>query len=498
MATTDYDEAVSIDNLVPQPLSVSKVEGPHLPVHQQLLLLSSDETVKNRFSDVVDRALVGGNPSDQHTVVELEIDRHFHSVFSADVNELKQPSDQAYHLEILADRAKISAPSEAGVFHGIATLRQLVETNRDRSLSIPQCVVDDSPRYPWRGLSMDVARSFYPVDEIKRLIDVLGFYRLNVLHMHLSDDQGWRLQVPGLPRLTELSGATSSDGGRGGFYTTKQFADLVEYGRGRGVALVPEFDSPGHTNAAAHAYGELMPDGEPVPSYSGIEVGFSKLYPEVPFTKEFLMEIINTAAEQSGNGFVHVGGDEALEQDIEDYRLLVREAAGNAAANGKKVVAWQEAATAQLPPGSVVQFWKTHHDAAPMAQAVKDGYKVLMSPASRTYFDMKYSPETEAGQEWAGMFELKQAYQWDPAKFVPGVVEGDIVGVEGGIWTEKIHTFDQLTYMLLPRLAAMAEVAWTGQSKRNWDDFGKRIAGHKEYWEAAGLNWHPSPGVNWA
>ncbi|WRS30272.1 family 20 glycosylhydrolase [Actinomycetaceae bacterium MB13-C1-2] len=486
---------MSISNLVPLPKSFKSINGPYFRA-DTAAVNGADE-----LAAMIERAKLAiagpGTPGSGTGMIELTVDPEFYSVYPDLTDSMGKPTEEAYRISVGENLVQLSAPSTKGLARAIATLTQLVETNRDGSLGIPQCVVEDAPRYSWRGISMDVSRSFYTIDEMKTLVDLLAFYRMNTLHLHLSDDQGWRLEVPSLPRLTEISGMTAGEGGRSGFYSTEQFADLVQYASDHGVTVIPEFDVPGHTNAATHAYGELMPDGEPTDAYAGTKVGFSKLYPGVPFTKEFMIDVFEVAA-LAGNGeYVHIGGDEALEQSAEDYKLLVEQAAAAVAQTGKKVVGWQESGGAELPPDSVVQYWNSNVDPAPVLDAVANGHGVLMSPAPHAYFDMMYNESTPYGQDWAGLIELPKSYLWDPAKQLAGVDEEHIVGVEAGMWTERIRTLDELMYMLLPRIPALAEVGWTAQESRDWDDFRSRIADHPEYWDSAELRWHRSPEVDW-
>ncbi len=486
---------MSISNLVPLPRSVKQLEGPRFRA-DTASISGSDE-----LAVIVERAGVAvagpGVPGSGTGLIELSVDPEFHAHHPDLTDSMGNVADEAYWISARENLVQVTAPTPLGLSRAVATLAQLVETNRDGSLGIPQCIIEDAPRYSWRGISMDVARSFYAIDEMKTLVDLLAFYRMNTLHLHLSDDQGWRLEVPSLPRLTEVSGVTAGEGGRSGFYTTEEFADLVQYASDRGVTVLPEFDVPGHTNAATHAYGELMPDGKPTDAYAGAKVGFSKLYPGVPFTKEFMIDVFEVASLAGSGEYIHIGGDEALEQSTEDYKLLVEQAAAAVAQTGKKVVGWQEAGSADLPPNSVVQYWNSNVDPDPVLDAVANGHRVLMSPAPHAYFDMMYDESTPYGQDWAGFIELPKAYQWDPAEQLAGIDESGIVGVEAGMWTERIHTLDELMYMLLPRIPALAEVSWTPQESRDWDDFKSRIADHSEYWDRSDLKWHRSPEVNW-
>ncbi|MDT0166916.1 family 20 glycosylhydrolase [Actinotalea sp. AC32] len=405
----------------------------------------------------------------------------------------QEPAREAYRLVVDADGALVEAVDLPGLLHGSATLASLVA----RDGAVHPVVVVDAPQYAWRGLSVDVARHPLALDELLVLVDLAADLRLNHLHLHLTDDQGWRLEVPSRPALTERSGGTAVDGDPGGFLTVADWASLVGHAAARGVTVVPEVDLPGHVNAALHAYGELTPDGEPAPAYTGIEVGFSRLHADLPATRPFLEDVLRDVAAMTPGAPVHVGGDEVLTMDRDEYARLVRTAADVVEAQGRTVVAWQEAAKAPLTPGTVLQLWDEREDTADLVAAVRDGARLLLSPASRVYLDMKYDATSPLGLEWAGHVPLERSYDWDPSATVPGVPPEAVVGVEAAVWSETTRSLADVTWLLLPRLAAVAEVAWSAQGRRELADFTRRVPAVARRWDAAGLRWHRTPGVRW-
>ncbi|MFF1529958.1 family 20 glycosylhydrolase [Cellulomonas sp. NPDC058312] len=424
-----------------------------------------------------------------------------------DVAEPTQPGDvalrvdgsmaaEAYRLDVVTDLVEVVAGSPDGLMCGLATLHQVLRPHEGTFAAWP-VHVDDEPVHAWRGLSVDVARHFFGPDDLRVVVQLMSAYKMNVLHLHLSDDQGWRLDLPSRPELAARSGGTAVDGDPGGWFTTEEFSALVAYAQARGVRVVPEIDVPGHVNAALHAYGELTPSGEPTEAYTGIEVGFSRLHADLPATEPFLRDVFGDVAAVTPGEYVHIGGDEVLTMEREEYARLVAMASDAVRAAGKQVVGWQEIATTPLEPGTVVQYWDTRMDPAPLVAAAKAGARLLMSPGSRAYLDMKYDADTALGLEWAGHIELRDAYEWEPTTLVPGLPEGSVIGVEATVWTETLRSIDDLMTMLLPRLAAVAEVAWTPKERRDWDDFAARVAGHGPYWDAEGLAWYPSPQVDW-
>jgi len=408
------------------------------------------------------------------------------------------PGDEAYRVVVGAGRVHLEARTHDGLVHAVVTLRQLLYGRPDGGLQVDAVRIEDAPRYAWRGLSLDVARHFVAVPDLKVVIGLMGHYKLNVLHLHLTDDQAWRLDLPSRPDLVRRSSAHSVDGDPGGHYTAADWDEILAFARARAIRVVPEIDVPGHVNAALHAYGELTPDGLPTDEYLGIEVGFSRLHDDLPATHDFLADVFGDLADMTPGEYLHIGGDEVLAMGADEYERLVRSAAAAVTAQGKRVVAWQEvAAVADLPAGTLVQYWDTRVDPEPFVAAARAGARFLMSPASKVYLDMKYRPGFPLGQEWAGYVELRDAYDWEPAALVDGLPPEAVAGVEAGLWTETLRTLDDLTTMLLPRLAAVAEVAWSDPGRRDFDDLVERLRVHGRHWDRMGLAWHRTPQGRW-
>jgi len=404
---------------------------------------------------------------------------------------------ERYSLTATDKRIELLAPRLAGLVHALATLRQLIERGPDGGCVVPAIGIEDAPRYPWRGLSLDVVRHFLTVDQVRSVLGVMGDYKLNVLHLHLTDDQGWRLQLPSRPLLTELSAQSEVGGGSGGFYTGEEYAGLVAFAAARQITIVPEIDIPGHINAALHAYADLNPSGLVADVYAGTEVGFSRLHRDLPATAAFLTDVFGDLAAMTPGECVHVGGDEVTSVDRGEYAWFVRTAQQILRGAGKTLVGWQEIAPVELDPGAIVQYWDTRTAPEPIVAAAAAGARVLLSPGSKVYLDMKYDDATVLGLDWAGRIELRDAYDWEPAELVPGLPPDAIIGVEAAVWTETITTSDELFSLMLPRLAAVAEVAWSAPERRDWDGFRSRVAGHGTLWDDAGLAWYRSPQVDW-
>jgi hexosaminidase len=410
------------------------------------------------------------------------------------------PVDESYSITVDDRGVVLSAANPAGLRHASTTLLTLVERpelrGRPRPVDLRGLRVEDGPLFAWRGLMLDVARHFHDVPTVLAVLEVMADLKLNRLHLHLSDDQGWRVQLASRPRLTEASGGTAVDDDPGGFYTAADLRRIVAAAADLGIVVVPEIDTPGHVNAATHAYGELVPGGEPTDAYTGIDVGFSRLHADLPGTEPFVSDVIGEVADLVGAPWVHVGGDEALTLDREEYVRLVHLALDAVARSGRTPIGWQEVARADPPPGTVLQLWDEREGTDEVVAAAGRGARVLLSPASRTYLDLKYDADFPLGLEWAGHLPLRRAYEWDPLETLD-LPDATLLGVEACLWTETVRTRDDLAALLLPRLAAVAEVAWSPAAARDWAGFSARLAAFAPRWTAAGLAWTRTPDVAW-
>lgn len=432
-------------------------------------------------------------------------------VIAGDEGPAGHPAE-GYTLEIAAEGVRIGAATAAGAFWGVQTLRQLVPAECEGdALTVDAVRISDHPRFAYRGAMLDVARHFFPVADVKRFIDAIVLLKVNHLHLHLTDDQGWRVEIAGWPELTRIGGSTGSDGSRGGYYTADDYRELVAYAAERQVTIVPELDMPGHTNAALASYPELNPDGVAPALYTGSEVGFSTLRTDDPVTDGFVRDVIREVAALTPGPYLHIGGDECLSTPEADFEAFVRRAAQLVAETGKVPVGWHEMGRAAgLPEGTVGQYWSfrvPRGDAAEETLAfVRGGGSVIMSPADVAYLDIVYEEGDPIGQDWAdGPTDLRSAYQWDPARIVPGLGDAHILGVEAPVWTETIATIEEVERMAFPRLAAVAEIGWSAApadtaevvSTRDFEEFATRVARLAEHWDALGTSYRRVAEVLW-
>lgn len=413
---------------------------------------------------------------------------------------------EGYTLSVMPRQITATASSPSGLFHAVQTIRQLLPVAVDSSeiqngpWILPAVEITDYPRYEWRGAMLDVARHFFGVEDVKRFIDLMALYKLNRLHLHLSDDQGWRIMIDSWPRLAEHGGSTAVGGDPGGYYSQEEYAAIVAYAQSRFITVVPEIDMPSHTNAALASYQELNCDDQAKALYTGIEVGFSSLCIEKEVTYHFVDDVIGELAALTPGPYIHVGGDEALSTSDEDYVAFMQHVQEIVQSHGKQMVGWAEIRRIKLAPTTVAQYWDTNPAAVASAAAElagREDIRLIMSPGSHTYLDMQYNPSSPLGLHWAGYIEVKDAYDWDPATLVPGLSEDAVVGVEAPLWSETLRTMADVEYMAFPRLPGIAEIGWSPAAGRSWDEYRLRLAAHGPRLQALGVNFYRSPQVAW-
>lgn len=405
-----------------------------------------------------------------------------------------------YELDIKENLLTITASSDEGVFYGIQTLRQLLPSGVEKTgalqfpVLIPTGIIRDWPQYEYRGMMLDVARHFFDVPTVKRVIDYLSLYKINILHLHLSDDQGWRIEIESWPNLTAYGSKTAVGGGEGGFFTKSDYREIVEYALEHHITIVPEIDMPGHTNAALASYPELNCDGKAPELYTGTRVGFSTLCTDKEVVYEFVNDVVREIAEMTPGPWFHVGGDESHSTKDEDYACFMNRVREIVKSHGKQIIGWDEVAHTNLDETDVVQFWSKEENAL---LGVQKGAKLLMSPSQHAYIDMKYDKDSRLGLDWAGPSEVDDAYNWDPVTLAEGIEKVDIIGVEAPLWAETIQTLDDIEYLMFPRISGIAEIGWTASVDRNWNEYKIRIGQHRDRMKALGIDFYESTLVPW-
>ena len=481
-------------NLIPKPISVEAIPGSFQIQSSTKIYYDQDENLAAYLADLLKPA-TGFN-----LATASSTDKNAKNSIHLSVDTTGDASSEAYQIDVNNDHVTISSSSSQGVFNGIQTLRQMLPPAIEKSEKqsgpwyIPTGKISDQPEYGYRGSMLDVARHFFGVDDVKRYIDLIAQYKINHLHLHLTDDQGWRIEIKSWPNLTTHGGSTEVGGGKGGFFTQEDYKEIVSYAASRYITIIPEIDMPGHTNAALASYPELTCDGKAPDLYTGTEVGFSTFCTSKEIVYKFVDDVIREISEMTPGPYFHVGGDESHVTAMEDYIPFINRVSKIAEKYGKKVIGWDEVAHAELPENSTVHYWNVAKNAK---MGVDQGAKVLMSPATKTYLDMQYDTTTRIGLHWAAYIEVDSAYLWEPSKMVEGINKENILGFESPLWTETVETMDDIEYLVFPRIICHSEVGCTPSEERNWDEFKVRLGEHKPRMDNQGIDFYHSALVPW-
>lgn len=437
--------------------------------------------------------------------------------------EPNNEAEEAYSLKVTPKGVVINGSDAAGAFYGAQSLLQLIPL--DGAKTIPGCDIQDQPRFGWRGMHLDVGRHMFDVKDIKKFIDWLAFHKMNSFHWHLTEDQGWRIEIKQYPKLTEIGGYRKSsppyldrwgsDGKRyGGFYTQEEIKEVVAYAMERHINVVPEIDMPGHMAAAITAYPELGNDD--IPNYKPQVYTVWGVHPYVLAPKEetfkFIDNVLTEVCELFPSKYIHIGGDEAPkgqwkqskfaqevmkregckdEHDLQSYfigrldEMLTKK--------GRKIIGWDEIREGGLSKNATMMLWRGWGHAV---KSIEEGHDVVMAPGSHTYFDHYQNLpaiELSKGPEFeciGGYRPIESVYTFNP---VPEQFRGTakakhVLGCQGQLWSEYMHTWDKVEYCAFPRIAALAEVAWSPQESRNYEDFLTRLKPTLARYKKAGIN----------
>ncbi len=449
---------------------------------------------------------------------------------------------EAYTLSVRPESIELAAPSVTGVFRGLQTLRQLAPIELERGdvrsarsgarpaphLEIPAVTIDDAPRFGYRGMHLDVGRHLFPVAFIKRYLDLMALYKMNRFHWHLTEDQGWRIEIEKYPRLTEVGawrketalGKNFDPYGKdeskfvgdgvpyGGFYTQDEVREIVAYAAERHIAVIPEIEMPGHSTAALAAYPELACTEGP------FEVGmrwgvYDDVYCPSERTFEFLEDVLTEVMALFPSQYIHIGGDEApkvrweesplaqevmrregLETEEELQSWFIARIERFLLANGRRLIGWDEILEGGLAPEATVMSWRGTEGGI---EAARQGHDVIMTPYSHVYFDYYQSRDRSREPLAIGGFTpLSKVYEFEPVPPELGPDEAKhILGAQGNVWTEYMKTPEHVEYMVFPRLLALSEVVWSPSETRDWEGFLERLPAHLRRLDALGVNYRP-------
>ena len=451
-----------------------------------------------------------------------------------------EDADERYAIEIEPTGVRLRGATHEAVHRALTTLRQLITAGTVGSAAEVRCVrLTDGPRFAWRGLSVDVVRAFHDPESIRRVIDMCSLYKINVLHLHLTDDQGWRFEVPAWPLLAEVGGAGALGDRPGGYYSQADVAQLVRYASERFVTIVPEVDLPGHVQAVFRAYPELAPEPDPAAAAAaaaGLAIGTLDL--DRGPTRRFVTDVLTAVAEQfPTTAYIHIGGDEAFGMADDAHAAFVDEAMATVRALGKRAMGWQEAARADVGADDVVQYWiepnlmRAMMDSGAMdgmlppeiaavfaetmgksfddvPAALAKGARVLVSPNTVLYYDQPHAEkaateEQEAQRARVGLpfypgATLREMVEWDPVSLTPGISTDErIAGVEAAVWCETVTNRDDLEFLLLPRLAGLGERAWSAVPTE-WDEYTRRLVPASRAWDRRGWTWFRPASIDWS
>ena len=424
---------------------------------------------------------------------------------------------EAYRLDITPNGVSIEGGSGAGVFYGVQTLIQLFPDAADNSLALPAASISDFPAFAYRGGHLDVGRHFFPVSFIKQYIDILARYKMNRFHWHLTEDQGWRIEIKKYPKLQQVAAyrwetlvghyndtPQQFDGTRyGGYYTQDEIREVVQYARERFVTVIPEIEMPGHAQAAIAAYPELGCTGKPIDVATKWGV-FEDVFCPSETTFKFLEDVLTEVMALFPSEYIHIGGDECpktqwktsptareviaregLKDEHELQSYFIRRIEKFLNARGRQIIGWDEILEGGLAPNATVMSWRGVEGGI---EAAKQKHKVIMTPTTHCYLDYYQALHPDEPLAIGGYLPLEQVYSYNP---VPAALSAEeakyILGVQGNLWTEYIKDGDKVEYMAYPRLQALAETGWSGEARKDFHDFCRRFLVHLPRLKAEGI-----------
>ncbi|HMS55791.1 MAG TPA: beta-N-acetylhexosaminidase [Fimbriimonadaceae bacterium] len=489
-------------SIVPLPTKVDVLSGE--------LSLGAAVTISNTGALANERKHLGmvldniGIKTGKGTRISLKIDQ-----------SLARLGDEGYTLNVNAGGISIAGPSPKGVFYGIQTLRQLIPIGGTKN--VPFVNIEDSPRFKWRGSHMDVARHFMPKEFIFKYLDVMAMLKLNTFHWHLTDDQGWRIEIKKYPKLTSVGGFRKdtmlvysppkfTGEPHGGFYTQEDVKEVIRYAAERHITVVPEIEMPGHAQAAIAAYPELG-------HVEGLEVGttwgvIKNVFNVRDTTIQFLKDVLDEVITLFPSEFIHIGGDECpkdqwktdpfaqakmkklgLKDEHELQSWFIRQMDQHLDSRGRRLIGWSEILEGGLAPGAALMVWLGDDGAL---QAVSSGHDVVMAQTSHMYFDYYQADKAKEPHAIGGFLPIEKVYQYEPILPKMTAEQGKhVMGVQYQLWSEYIRTPEHMEYMAFPRACALAEVAWSSKEARNWDSFRSRLPAFLEHLKAKGVNFRP-------
>ncbi len=522
----DAPQSRSAD-IIPKPVEMTFGNGSFTVDPQTIILADTGNPQIKNIAQQLKQTIDSATGFDLPIAKTTSVDTSQTITLQLDSDSSAYQHDEAYQLDVTNENVRIHAPSTAGLFYGMQSLLQLLPPQiyqsdytlvpQNTKWNIPAVSITDYPRFDYRGMHLDVARHFFPVEFVKRYIDLMAMHKMNRFHWHLTEDQGWRIEIEQYPKLTEVGawrdstlvghyGSGIYDGKQyGGYYTQEEIREVVRYAQKRHVTIIPEIEMPGHASAALATYPELgciKDKNYQVKTTWGV---FEDIYCPSEQTFTFLENVLTEVMDLFPSKYIHIGGDEAPKKQWEESELaqqvIERENLANEEElqsyfitrieqflnkNGRQIIGWDEILEGGLAPNATVMSWRGMEGGIKAAQ---QKHNVIMTPTSHLYFDY-YQANSETEPLAIGYFSpLKEVYQFNP---IPDELTADetkyVLGAQGNVWTEYIHSGDKVEYMAYPRASALSEVVWTPNSKQNWTDFWHRLQTHFERFEVLNVN----------
>ena len=499
--------------IIPTPNNVEQTAGSFALVEGLQVYISNDHSELLQFAEYLLKVLPKKDADARPKVLSDCEDRVdgivLRLVDSADADE------EAYSLQVTPERILLQAAGQAGLAYGVQSLMQMLSADFDANgaviREIPCVKIEDAPRFKWRGMMLDVTRHFFHVPVVKKLIDSLHLYKINKLHMHLNDDQGWRLDIKKHPEFTTTAAWRDEDGNRyGGFYTQDEMAELVAYASERYITIIPEIEMPGHCLASLSAHPHLSCSGGPFKIWTGAGICEEVYCVGKEETFELLCDVIDEVVELFPSPYIHIGGDEVpkkrwsececcqkrkedegLANEEELHVYFMNRMANYLKEKSKTPVMWDDVLEGGAPKNTKVMFWRDGTDSN--IKALESGLDLIMTPTTHCYFDYKQAETDKMGQ--IGVVTLESAYAFNPCPDKLLGFEGKVLGGQANVWTETIFTLSELEYMVFPRICAIAESVWTQTARKDWKSFVGRLQGHYTYFDRNGINARPMDGV---
>jgi hexosaminidase len=494
----------SVNNIIPKPVSVQLLENKPVELNGKAIIVAD-----KKFSEQAEylqqeiKSQCGLDLSIQNKVSKKS------SSIVLEYNNENVDRPEMYLLDIKNNQIKICGQDVQGIVHGIQTLLQLLPLNTSGNILVPTVSIQDYPRFRYRGMHLDVSRHFFPASFVKKYIDYLAFHKMNTFHWHLTDDQGWRIEIKSYPKLTEVGAWRDStlightratpvrfDGVRyGGYYTQDEVKDIIHYAAVRGITIIPEVDIPGHSRAAIASYPELSTDPDSSWKVATIWATFNRhnnvLAPNEK-TFAFLKAVFGEIADLFPSPYIHVGGDECsktwwkadpqtqsfmkqhgLKDETELQTYFIQQVIGYLKAKGKKVIGWDEILEPGLDTSAIIMNWRGVKAAI---TAAENGHEVIMVPGKPLYFDFYQSKERDS-LAIGGYNPLDSVYLFEPVpvQIAAKGLSNQVLGAQANVWAEYIAYPSKVEYMIFPRMTALSEVLWTDKNKKDIVDFKRRL-----------------------